>query len=119
MKTIMKNTLEDISSRSDEAEDWISNLEDKQKTTNWNSQKKNPKNWRKFKGPLGQYQVYEHSYHGGTSSPEREQGIENLFEEIMMENFPNLAKEINLEDQEAQSAKQDEPKEAHTKTHHN
>ena len=28
---------------------------------------------------------------------EREQGRENLFEEIMTENFPNLAKELNIQ----------------------
>ena len=33
---------------------------------------------------------------------EREQGIENLFEEIMMENFPNLVKEIDIQVQQAQ-----------------
>ena len=34
---------------------------------------------------------------------EQEQGVENLFEQIMKENFPNLAKEIDfLEVQEAQ-----------------
>ena len=37
----------------------------------------------------------------------------------MTENFPNLAKEIGLQVQEAQSSKRDEPKEAHTKTHYN
>ena len=31
------------------------------------------------------------------------QEIENLFEKIMKENFPNLAKEIDLQVQEAQS----------------
>ena len=33
---------------------------------------------------------------------EEEQDIENLFEKIMKENFPNLAKEINMQVQEAQ-----------------
>ena len=34
---------------------------------------------------------------------EEEQEIENLFEKIMKENFPNLAKEIDLQEvQEAQ-----------------
>ena len=47
---------------------------------------------------------------------EREQGNENLFEKIMTENFPNLVKEIDIQVQE--SPKQDEPKKAHTKTHH-
>ena len=38
----------------------------------------------------------------------------------MKENFPNLAKEIDFQEvQEAQSPKQVEPKEKHTKTLHN
>ena len=55
--------------------------------------------------------------------PEREQEeqkIENLFEQIIKENFPNLAKEIDFQEvQEAQSPKEFGPKEAHTKAHHN
>ena len=37
----------------------------------------------------------------------------------MMKNFPNLAKKIDIQAQEMQSLKKDEPKEAHSKTHHN
>ena len=37
----------------------------------------------------------------------------------MAENFPNLAQETDIQVQEAQSPKQDEPKETHTKTHYN
>ena len=37
----------------------------------------------------------------------------------MKENFPNLAKEIDMQVQEAQSLKQGGHKEAHSKTHHN
>ena len=51
---------------------------------------------------------------------EEEQGIENLFEKVMMENFPNLRRvkcHPNLGNTE--SPKQEEPKEAHCKTHHN
>ena len=33
---------------------------------------------------------------------EGEQELENLFEKIMKENFPNLVKEIDIQDQEAQ-----------------
>ena len=44
---------------------------------------------------------------------EEEQEIENLFEKIMKENFPNLVKEIVMQVQEAQSPKQDGCKEAH------
>ena len=50
---------------------------------------------------------------------EEQQGIENLFENIMMENFPNLKREKVTQIQETQSPKQKEPKEAHSKTHHN
>ena len=48
-----------------------------------------------------------------------EQGIENLFEKIMMENFPNLMREKVTQTQETQSPNQEESKEAHCKTHHN
>ena len=39
---------------------------------------------------------------GEPKGEEREQGIENLFEKIMTENFPNLAKELDIQVQEAQ-----------------
>ena len=50
---------------------------------------------------------------------EEEQGIENLFEKVMMENFPNLIREKVTQIQETESSNQEEPKEAHFKTHHN
>ena len=57
---------------------------------------------------------------GVPEGEEEEQQIENLFEKIMKENFPNLAKEIDFwEVQEAQSPKEVGPKEEHTKAHHN
>ena len=57
---------------------------------------------------------------GVPEEEEEEQEIENLFEQIMKKNFPNLAKEIDFwEVQEAQSPKEVGPKEAHTKAHHN
>ena len=50
---------------------------------------------------------------------EEEQGIENLFEKVMMENFPKLRREKVTQIQETQSPNQEEPKVAHCKTHHN
>ena len=38
----------------------------------------------------------------GTREEESDQGIENIFEEIMTENFPNLEKEKVIQVQEAQ-----------------
>ena len=56
---------------------------------------------------------------GVPGGEEQHQEIENLFEQIMKENFPNLAKEIDFQEvQEAQSPKEVGPKEAHTKAHH-
>ena len=39
---------------------------------------------------------------GVLEGEEKEQEIENLFEEIIKENFPNLVKEIDIQVQEAQ-----------------
>ena len=53
---------------------------------------------------------------------EEKQEIEDLFENIMKENFPNLAKEIDFQEvQEAnsESPKEVRPKKEHTKAHHN
>ena len=45
--------------------------------------------------------------------------MENLFEQIMKENFPNLAKERDFQEvKEAQRTKQVGPKEENTKVHH-
>ena len=48
---------------------------------------------------------------------EKEQGIGNLCEKTIKENFPNLVKEIDMQVQEAQSPKQDRCKEVHSMTH--
>ena len=57
---------------------------------------------------------------GVPEGEDEEQKIENLFEQIMKENVPNLAKEIDFREvQEAQSPKEAGPKEKHTKAHHN
>ena len=49
---------------------------------------------------------------------EEEQEIENLFENIMKVNFPNLAEEIDFQEvQVAQSPKEVGSKEEHTKAH--
>ena len=45
--------------------------------------------------------MFQHPNHRGAGE-EEDQEIENLFEQIMKENFPNLAKEIDIQVQEAQ-----------------
>ena len=50
---------------------------------------------------------------------EREKGPRKIFEEIIVENFPNMGKAIATQVQEAQSPRQDKPKEKHDETHSN
>ena len=57
---------------------------------------------------------------GVPEGEKEEQDIENLFENIMKENFSNLAKERDFQEvQEAQSPKEVGPKDTHSKAHHN
>ena len=56
----------------------------------------------------------------GARVEEEEQEIENLFEQIMKENFPNLMKVIDIQVQgRTERPKQVGPKEEHTKINHN
>ena len=48
---------------------------------------------------------------------EEEQNIENLFEQIMKENFPNLVKELDMHVQECQSPKEVGSEERNTSRH--
>ena len=56
---------------------------------------------------------------GVPEEEEKNKGFEKIFEEIIVENSPNLKKEIVNQVQEAQSPIQDKPKEKHAKTHTN
>ena len=50
---------------------------------------------------------------------EREEGIEDVFEETMTKNFCSLVKEIDIQVQEAQNHKQNKSQEVHNNTNHN
>ena len=65
--------------------------------------------------------MFQYPNHRVPEGEEEEQEMENLFEQIMKEKFPNLAKEIDFQwVQEAQRVpKKLEPREEHTKAHHN
>jgi len=56
---------------------------------------------------------------GVLEEEEKKKGYEKNFEEIIVENFPNMEKEIENQVQEVQSPIQDKPKEKHAKTHTN
>ena len=122
--TEVKTTLEGINSRLDEMENRINCLEDKVAENNQGIKKKKESKKKKRRGSLrGLWHNFKYTnicvIRGTRRRKEREQEIENLLEEILTENFPNLVKEIDIQVQEVKDPKQDEPKEAHTKTHHN
>ena len=50
----------------------------------------------------GQYQMHQHFNSRGPSEEEKKKGYEKFFEEIIVENFPNLEKEIVNQVQETQ-----------------
>ena len=118
----LKNRVEGMKSRLDEEEDRISELEDK---VGKNTQKEQEKEKRLRKNEEGLREMQDTMkcnnirIIGIPEGEEEEQGIENLFEEVMMENFPNLRRENVTQIQETQSPKQEEPKETHCKTHQN
>ena len=101
----LKNTVEGIKSRLDEAEDRISELEDKVEKNTQKEQEKE-KRLRKNEEAIREMQdnMKCNNIHiiGIPEREEEEQGRENLFEKVMMENFPNLRREIVTQIQETQ-----------------
>ena len=62
--------------------------------------------------------MLQHLNHRGAKGEEEEQEIENIFEKIMKENFPNLAKEIDTQEvQETQRAPKKLDPRKHTSRH--
>ena len=55
----------------------------------------------------------------GKTKGEEEQNIENLFEEVMVENFLNLMRKRYTNTWNTEGPNQEEPKEAHSNTYHN
>ena len=56
---------------------------------------------------------------GVPEEEEKKKGSEKIFEEIIVENFPNMGKEIVNQVLSTESPIQDKPKEKHAKTHIN
>ena len=57
-------------------------------------------------------------YNRNFKRKKRYKGIENVFEEIKAENFPNLKIETYIQIWTTQSLKQNEPKHTYTKTYY-
>ena len=82
----LKNTVEGIKSSLDEAEDRISKLEDE-------VEKKEQKKVEEGLRELQNNMIHNNIHITGIPEGEEEQGTENLFEKVIMENFPNLMRE--------------------------
>ena len=63
--------------------------------------------------------MYQHSSHKGPRGRKKKKWMEKIFEKIIVENLPNMEKEIVNQVEEAQSPLQDKPKEKHVETHIN
>ena len=92
----LNNTVEGIKSKLDEAEDRISELEAKSKKTSRKSKKrkKGSKRMKRVKGKCRDKMKWNNIHIIQITEGEVEQGIENLFEKIMQENFPHLMTEM-------------------------
>ena len=106
-KTIneIKNTLEGINSRIPEAEEWISDLEDKIEEITTTEQKKE-KRMKKIEDSLrdlwDNIKCTNIRIIWVPEEEEKNKGSEKLFQEVIVENIPNMGKEIVSQVQEAQ-----------------
>ena len=91
----MKNNVQGINSKVDVAENKINNLEYKEakKQSKSKKEKEPPKNEDSVTS------AHQQSHHGGAGR-KRKQGIGNVFEKIVKENFHNLVKERDMQIQE-------------------
>ena len=95
--TEIKNTLEGINSRMSEAEERISELEDKMVEITSEEQNKVKRMERTEDSLRDLWDNIQHTniqIIGVPEGEEKKKGYEKIFEEIIVENFPNMEKEI-------------------------
>ena len=100
----IKNPLEGINSRIIEAEEWIRDLEDKivEITTKEQNKEKRMKRIEDSLRDLWDNIKRTNIRIIGVPEEEKKKGTEKIFEEIIVENFHNMGKEIVNQVQEAQ-----------------
>ena len=101
----IKNTLEGINSRISEAEERVSELEDKMVEITSEEQSKGKRMKRAEDSLRDLWDSIKHTNIQIIWFPgeeEKKKGYEKTFEEIIVENFPNMEKEIVNQVQEAQ-----------------
>ena len=103
--TEMKNTVEAISSSTTEAEEQISDLEDRMvefTAEEQNKEKRMKRNEDSLRDLWDNIKHYNIRIIGVPEGEEREKRPEKIFEEITVEKFPNMGKEIATQVQEGQ-----------------
>ena len=99
----IKNSLEGINSRITEAEEWISDLEGKIveiTTTEWNKEKRMKRIEDSLRDLWENIKRTNIRITGVPEEEEKKKGTEKIFQEIIVENFPNMGKEIVSQVQE-------------------
>ena len=92
----IKTSLEGINSRITEAEEWISDLEDKIveiTTTEQNKEKRMERIEDNLRDLWGKIKCTNIRIIG-VPEEEKKKGTEKIFEEVIVENFPNMGTEI-------------------------
>ena len=103
--TEMKNTVEGIDNRITDAEERVSELEDNMVEITAEEQKKEKRMKRiedNLRDPWDNTKRTNIQITGVPEEEEKRNGTEKIFEEIMVEKFPNMGKEIVTQVQEAQ-----------------
>ena len=120
----MKKNVHGTNSEGEETRTQINDLEHKEEI-NIQPEQNEETRIKKNEGRLRNLQDnFKHSniqIIGVPEGEEEERDMENLFEKIMKENFPNLAKEIDFQGSpgSSESPKKVGPKETHTKADYN
>ena len=124
LKNEMKTNVQGTNSEGKETGTRINGLEQKEEISilaEHNEKTRIQKNEKRLRNFWDKIKYSNIHIIGVPEGEEEEQEIENLFEQLMKENFPNLAKEIDPQEiqEDQKSPKEVGPKEAHTKAHHN
>ena len=120
--TEMKITLEGINSRITEAEEWISDLEDRMvefTAREQNKEKRMKRNEDSLRDLWDNIKCNNIRIIGVPEGEDRDKGPEKIFEEIIVENFPNMGKEIATQVQKVRKVPGRINPRRNTKTHSN
>ena len=101
----IKNSLEGINTRITEAEEQINDLEEKIveiTTAEQNKEKRMKRIEDSFRDLWNNIKLNNIQIIGGLEEEEKKKGTEKIFKEIIVENIPNMGKEIVNQAQEVQ-----------------